>query len=706
MTGKFKNYLYDRQGNFKLPILRSPLFLGVLGLKLISSFLFASDYLYGLFLPFVKYFIENSLANPYLAFEQSGMLNVFPYPSIMLWALSLPLTIGHFLLSPAAIGHWDIFLVRLPLLIADLIIFLILCRWLKKNQHSVLLYYWCSPILFYISYIHGQLDALPIMFLFVSLYFLFKDKFYTAAAFLGLSLATKTGIIIVLPFFLVYLITKHLPLRKVTQLFLLPIGIFLLVNLNYLLAPGFYEIVLQTKEQFKIFDFQFRLGNNFTLYITPLAYLFLFFKSLSYKAFNRDVFLMFLGFSFGLLTIFIPPMPGWYFWVIPFLVYFFVKANHISRTLFWTLNVLYFAYFLAIEQSDVFEILQLSLPQLSAKPNLYAVLMEHGFAAPILVNIIFSLLQGVLLLCVWWIYQQGVESYRRHKIYSEPYLIGISGDSGSGKTTLASLINCLFGPRNVSIIAGDDLHKWERNDPNWKNRTPLDPRANELHTGLDQAREIKNGNEVERRHYDHQTGKFTLPVKIKAKKIIVFEGLHSLFLNKMRRTLDLKIFMNPDDELRQHWKISRDSAARGYNKEEVIKQIIKRAPDSERYIKTQEQYSDIVIALKKGSGLQNSLDGDNSDFDPYLEFTCSNDLNMTPLLEAVAPWVIAEHLMSNEKQTLIFRGQIDKQTVEQIGEMIIPELDELAVRGSVWREGQNGLIQLFVSYYIFQSMKI
>ena len=39
---------------------------------------------------------------------------------------------------------------------------------------------------------------------------------------------------------------------------------------------------------------------------------------------NRDLLVMMLAVTFGVLVLLLPPMPGWYFWTLPLAVYFYV----------------------------------------------------------------------------------------------------------------------------------------------------------------------------------------------------------------------------------------------------------------------------------------------------------------------------------------------------------------------------------------------
>jgi uridine kinase len=415
---------------------------------------------------------------------------------------------------------------------------------------------------------------------------------------------------------------------------------------------------------------------------------------------------MFLGFSFGILTLFIPPMQGWYYWIIPFFVYFYIKQDNAPKFTFILLNIFYFSYFLVIKKSDFFEIFQFISKNIAATPNLYHFLINYGINAGKLVNIIFTLLQTTLLLNILWIYKKGIESNIQYKIKYQPYLIGLAGDSGSGKTTFANLIKDVFGEKNTAVLEGDDMHKWERGHEMWNKLTHLNPKANKLHTELENAMYLKKGGAIERRHYDHNVGKFTLPKKLESKRVIIFEGLHSLFLNKMRDILDLRIFINPEDQIRLHWKMLRDTKERGHSKDKVIEQIKKREGDSDQYIKSQEQYADIPILIKSKDSIKNIGD-EKEQVDIFLEFKFVNDINLEGLLEELAKENLnIDHIVYDNHQVLRVGGEIDSEAISDIARKIIPELHEIIIGEPEWTSNHKGLMQLFVCYYIFEKMRM
>ncbi|MFA6530680.1 MAG: hypothetical protein WCT31_03030, partial [Candidatus Micrarchaeia archaeon] len=113
--------------DFKIPkVFYGKLFIAILLLKIIFSFLFASNLMVDGFVPFVKYFVESGFQNPYQHFVEVGMAKAFPYPTTMLFTLAIPYL--SFLVLPQAISssmNLDLFLMRIPIILADMFIFFV-----------------------------------------------------------------------------------------------------------------------------------------------------------------------------------------------------------------------------------------------------------------------------------------------------------------------------------------------------------------------------------------------------------------------------------------------------------------------------------------------------------------------------------------------------------------------------------------------------
>ena len=169
--------------------------------------------------------------------------------------------------------------------------------------------------------------------------------------------------------------------------------------------------------------------------------------------------------------------------------------------------------------------------------------------------------------------------------------VAITGDSGSGKTTISRIINNIF--TDSFVLECDRYHKWERNDDNWKNYTHLNPEANYITKMCNDVFDLKLGNNVYQIDYDHKTGKFTDKNKIEPCENIIVCGLHCLYMPE--NIINLKIYMDTDDNLRIPWKISRDVKKRGYSIDKIYNQIKERESDYYKYIYPQKENADIII---------------------------------------------------------------------------------------------------------------
>ncbi len=600
-----------------------------------------------------------------------------------------------------SINHASLFLLRVPIVFADIGILLVLVSWFKRYQKRVLILYWASPVLFYISYIHGQLDAIPIFFLFAFLYALVKEYDYLALILLGFAIAAKTGMVVILPLVVVYLYKERKGSPWLLFKIIIPCIVFTVVTLPVLFSKGFIETVLKTKEGFKVFDLTVLSNTELVLYIVPVASLLSLFYFATFKRYSRDVFVSFLAFSFFVLILCIPPRQGWYFWIIPFAVYFYVQKPWREWFPFYFLTGAYFVYFSVIEESDFLSVFS-SLH--AVYPSLYWYGIEYGLPMDTIPSLVFSFLQAMVLLNIYIIYRDGIAFYTRRKLYYKPFLLAIAGDSGSGKTTLSELLSLVFSTRNTTIIAGDDMHKWERGDSNWQDYTHLDPLANELHADIENVYKMKKGESVMRRHYDHSTGKFTEPKEQLAKRLVIFEGLHSLFLDKLRKAFDVKIYVSPEEQLRLHWKIIRDKEKRGHSKEEILSTLEKRKDDSENFIAVQEKHSDIVISLRNAVSLGKQLGHNDVELSLSLFMSCANSVHLQPLLDELVPSFKVDYLIHDDKQRVKCTGNIQENEVRMIAEKVLPEIDLISTDGGVWVGGYHGVMQLFVTYYIFQTL--
>jgi phosphoribulokinase len=177
------------------------------------------------------------------------------------------------------------------------------------------------------------------------------------------------------------------------------------------------------------------------------------------------------------------------------------------------------------------------------------------------------------------------------------FTIGVAGDSGSGKTTFTQGVRSIFGNDLVSTITLDDYHSLDRHERREQGITALNPKANRIEQIEQDLISFKRGVPVEKPSYNHTTGTFDPPAIFHPKKILILEGLHTLFTPTLRKYLDFTLFVDPVNPVKYDWKIQRDVNQRGYSHDIVLKEIAEREPEYERYIAPQKEYADAVIGI-------------------------------------------------------------------------------------------------------------
>ncbi len=599
-------------------------------------------------------------------------------------------------------------LYRLPLLAADMAIFLILCRWLPAQVGLLLRLYWASPVLLYISYVHGQLDAIPVALLIACIYCLISGRYMLAAVLLGCALATKTHIAVVLPIALVYLWQNTSRKKLVAKFLCLSLAVFFTWNLPYLGSAGFFKMVFLNPEQARIGLAQIpAAGGTLAFYIVPALMACLIAYSFHIHIHNRDLLLSFIGFCFGTILLFVAPSQGWYFWILPFFTYFFCRLSLPYLCLFALLQLSYFVYYALIPASDYAVVWY---PPLAAEPGtLFQALASVGLDPHLALSVAFTALQTTLFLCCTVVYHRGIRVPQQHKLSARPYMIGIAGDSGAGKSTLSDGLKALFGERHLDVICGDDMHKRQRGHDRWVEFTHLDPRANELHNELHYLRSLRQNRLIWRRHYDHDTGRFTEAHPIKARPVMILEGLHAYYLKPARELYDLRIFVKPAADLLLHRKVLRDMRKRNYTKEAVIAAVEKRMADSGKYIVTQERFADIVISFVPREAIGADDIGQlDLVVEEKLRITLSNAFFFDTLvddLHEIAPGNVRHYYDDHDLQVLDFEHPYDIEDVRALAEKHLDGLHDFGVYNPLWRPGWEGLLQLILGYCIFHGWK-
>ncbi|NET47663.1 MAG: phosphoribulokinase [Merismopedia sp. SIO2A8] len=176
-------------------------------------------------------------------------------------------------------------------------------------------------------------------------------------------------------------------------------------------------------------------------------------------------------------------------------------------------------------------------------------------------------------------------------------LIGVAGDSGCGKSTFLRRLADLFGEELMTVICLDDYHSLDRKQRKEVGVTALNPKANNFDLMYEQIKSLKEGNSIQKPIYNHETGEIDPPEQVDPNHIVVIEGLHPMYDERVRSLLDFSVYLDISDEVKIAWKIQRDMAERGHSYDDVLASINARKPDFEAYIDVQKQYADAVIQV-------------------------------------------------------------------------------------------------------------
>jgi phosphoribulokinase len=176
-------------------------------------------------------------------------------------------------------------------------------------------------------------------------------------------------------------------------------------------------------------------------------------------------------------------------------------------------------------------------------------------------------------------------------------LIGVAGDSGCGKSTFLRRLEDLFGKEFITVICLDDYHSLDRKQRKVQGVTALNPKANNFDLMYEQIKALKSGETINKPIYNHETGMIDPPELVEPNHIVVIEGLHPLYDERVRELLDFSVYLDISDEVKVAWKIQRDMAERGHTYDDVIAAINARRPDFEAYIDPQKGHADVVIRV-------------------------------------------------------------------------------------------------------------
>jgi uridine kinase len=178
-------------------------------------------------------------------------------------------------------------------------------------------------------------------------------------------------------------------------------------------------------------------------------------------------------------------------------------------------------------------------------------------------------------------------------------VIGIAGGSGSGKTTVVNAITEQLKER-VVVIPQDSYYKDSSYLP-MEQRQQINfdhPDAIDFKLLCKQLSELKEGKSIEQPVYSYITcsRSTTETVTVEPADVIIVEGILVFTCKELRDQMNIKIYVDADDDDRLMRIMSRDILERGKTVSSVIDRYTKTVkPMYLQFIEPSKRYADIII---------------------------------------------------------------------------------------------------------------
>ena len=179
-------------------------------------------------------------------------------------------------------------------------------------------------------------------------------------------------------------------------------------------------------------------------------------------------------------------------------------------------------------------------------------------------------------------------------------IIGITGGTGSGKSTVCKAIKDSIPAENIAILEQDAYYK-DQTHLSFEDRLKTNydhPLAFDNKLLINHIDMLCEGKSIEKPIYDYElhTRKQDETVTVEPKDIIIVEGIMILEDEELRNKLDIKIYVDTEDDIRILRRIQRDIKERGRTVDSVIEQYLQTVkPAHDQFIEPYKKYADIIM---------------------------------------------------------------------------------------------------------------
>lgn len=182
---------------------------------------------------------------------------------------------------------------------------------------------------------------------------------------------------------------------------------------------------------------------------------------------------------------------------------------------------------------------------------------------------------------------------------ARPLVVGIAGGTGSGKTTVSKKITAAVGSSKVALLDQDSYYRdlghlslEERRRANFDH-----PDAVEFELVRAHVKALLAGESVSKPVYSFATSaRMPEVVVLPPAEVIIVEGILALWDEELRGLMDIKIFVETEDDIRIIRRLTRDVRERGRSLEYVVDQYLATVrPMHLTFVEPTKRYANLII---------------------------------------------------------------------------------------------------------------
>ncbi|EUJ51614.1 uridine kinase [Paenilisteria rocourtiae] len=181
----------------------------------------------------------------------------------------------------------------------------------------------------------------------------------------------------------------------------------------------------------------------------------------------------------------------------------------------------------------------------------------------------------------------------------KPIVVGVTGGSGSGKTSVSKAIYEHFTGHSILMLEQDFYYK-DQAEMAFEERLKTNydhPLAFDTELLIRHLKQLLRYEPIDKPVYDYEL--YTRSTEIihqEPREVIILEGILILEDSKLRDLMDIKVYVDTDDDIRILRRMVRDVNERGRTMESVIDQYLNVVkPMYQKFIEPTKKYADIII---------------------------------------------------------------------------------------------------------------